>query len=549
LRLAAIIGLVSGSVAAQAADFDRANRVEAIFAEVDRNDTPGCAVAVVQAGESVLARGYGLANLEHRISVTPQTVFDASSVSKQFTAAAIARLAQRGEISLDTPVRDIIPELPAYDPPPTIRQLVHHTSGVRDYLELLELSGKTVRDVHTLDELIGLLARQNALNFVPGSRHLYSNSGYILLAAIAQRVTDQPFGEILESNIFGPLGMGSTHVYDDATKIIPRRATGYSPRDVGFAVDHFFEFAVPGDGQVYTTVEDLAKWEQAFHSGGPLGAPFMQGLLAAGELEGGAVVDYAYGLRLGEWRGLRTVRHGGAWGGFRSHTLRFPDEALSVVCLCNNGGVRPEELAENVATVYLDDRLAPVPVSTPRFFPSIVALEALQGAFRGPESGAIWRLDLRRGSLVATRLRGGGTHLLAPLAPGRFRSESSVPPVELRFEAGQHAERQIRITGIDTAETFVELPSFSVEGWEWDEYAGSYRSAELGVTYLLEPTSQGTLVLGRGRSARVLWPAARDTFGDGHWQVEFSRAPDGFIKGLTVSTERVLGIPFRRLAD
>lgn len=544
----ALVVVVGCGVLAQPARGDAPEeRVDRIMRAHVRADGPGCAVGVSREGEVLLERGYGLASLEHRVPIGPATVFDVGSVSKQFTAAAVLLLAEEGRLTLDDPVRLHVPELPDYGAPLTIRDLIHHTSGVRDYLELLELAGRPLRDVVHLDDLVELIARQRELNFVPGSEHLYSNSGYILLAVVAERVSGRSLGSFLEERVFGPLGMDHTLVYDDPTLVIPGRATGYAPRPGGgYAVDHYYNFAVPGDGQVYTTVGDLARWDRAFSRGG-VGEPgFMQRLLEPGALSDGTPLDYAFGLRIGEHRGLATVRHGGAWGGFRAHFLRYPGQGLAVSCLCNDASAEPEDLAEAVAEVFLGDALGDEE-SPPTFQPSIVALEGLSGTFRDPGTGEVWQVRLRRGSLHARALDGRPERRLRPLAPGRFEVEGD-EATRIRFEAGRDGRRQVLLLrdGVEVArlhEADTEPPGEAAIA----AYAGRYRSDELDVTWTLVPVGRGLEVeMSRSGAGFGLWPSVRDVFLSSDRVLAFERDASGAVTGFRVHTGRVKNLRFVR---
>ena len=548
---AALAALTASAAAAAPARADApAERVDRIMAAHARSDGPGCAVGVSRDGELLLARGYGLANLDHRVPNDPGTVFDVGSVSKQFTAAALLLLAEEGRLSLDDPVRRHIPELPDYGVPLTLRHLIHHTGGVRDYLELMELAGMRAHDAYGLRDLLELITRQRELNFPPGREHLYSNSGYILLAVVAERAAGEPLGALLESRIFGPLGMGHTFVYDDPTRVIPGRATGYAPRlGGGYAVDHYYNFAVPGDGQVYTTLGDLALWDRAFSRGG-VGSPgFMQRLLEPARLDDGSRLDYAFGLRLGEHRGLATIRHGGSWGGFRAHFLRYPGPDLAVSCLCNHAQAEPEELAEAVAEVFLGDLMRPA-AEAASFQPSIVALEALSGTFREQRTGRTWQLRLRRGALHARALDGTPERRLTPLAPGRFEirgDESS----QIRFEAGRDGRRQVQLRRDGQEETLLEEVESVRPGLaELAAYAGSYRSDELAVTWTLAPAGSGLEVeMSRRGAGFALWPAVPDVFVSEDRVVEFERDVSGAVSGFRVHAGRVRNLRFTRDAS
>ncbi len=268
--LAATI-LIAGSAHAQSAavagESALTSRVDAIFKDFDSASSPGCAVAAYQGERIVYKRAYGMANLDHDVRLTPASVFHVASVSKQFTAAAILLLAQEGKLSLDDEVRKHIPELPDFGHRITIRHLAHHTSGIRDQWSLLGLAGwRYSRDLITDDDVLELLARQKDLNFVPGERHLYSNSGYTLMAMIVSRVSGQSFREFTTERIFKPLGMLNTHFRDNFSEIVKNQAYGYAPERGTFRLS-VTNFDTAGATSLMTTVEDLARWHAQFRLG------------------------------------------------------------------------------------------------------------------------------------------------------------------------------------------------------------------------------------------------------------------------------------------
>ncbi len=384
-----IVALVGASPLA--AQDRRAAQIDAVFADLNRGDAPGCAVGVVHEGVLRFANGYGMANLERREPITPSTVFYLASVSKQFVAASAALLAVQGRLSLDDDVRRYVPELPDYGARITIRHLLHHTSGLRDYLELMGMAGMSLDEAWTPDTILALVARQAGLNFPPGARYLYSNTGYFLIPIIVQRVTGHPLRAWTATHLFGPLGMEHSHFHDDWRHAVARRALAYRPADGGgYEVDFLPRFDQVGSGGLLSTVEDLARWDGHFDSGTVGGPALRQLQLTRGVLADGDTLDYALGLELGEYQGLRTVEHGGSMMGFRTYSLRFPDERLTVICLCNRADANPSARARQVADVYLQDRFA-------------TALAAYAGTYRSEELGVTWHAEVAGASLTVRR--------------------------------------------------------------------------------------------------------------------------------------------------
>lgn len=328
-------------------------RVDRLFARWDRNDSPGCALAIVKDGTVVYKKGYGMANLELGVPVSPESEFYIGSVSKQFVAMCIALLADRGALSLDDDIRKYVPEMPDYGTTVTIRHLIHHTGGVRDYLELESIAGIPFGFYHEQD-VIDLLSRQKELNFMPGEEHTYSNSGYFLLGVIIERASGQSLREFADKNIFKPLGMKNSRFHDDYGELINKRATGYYDAGKGSYRNFISTFDCVGSGGLFTSVEDLFLWDQNFAHHKVGGKNVMELMHTQGVLNSGEKLDYAFGLQIGTYRGLEIVEHGGSLGGYRAEFLRFPDQRFSVIILSNLSSVVPNRLARQVADLYLE---------------------------------------------------------------------------------------------------------------------------------------------------------------------------------------------------
>lgn len=343
------------SVAAPASADELSTSVDALFAPWNRADGPGCAVAVVNDGKVVHERGYGMANLDYGIAITPDTVFYIASVSKQFTAAAIALLAEEKKISLDDDIRKYVPEIPAYQKPILVRHLVHHTSGLRDYLELWTKSGRSYADSIPEAEAIASIARQDALNFTPGSAYYYSNSGYFLLSVIMKRASGKSLSQYAQDKIFGPLGMTNTHFHDDRSRIVPNRATAYFKNKPEEAVFSEFRtsYDLVGDGGVLTTVRDLVRWDQNFYQNklGTRGQALIAQLESTEPLTNGKAGEYAFGLLRREIGGMKAIGHPGTFIGFKADYVRIPAQRTSMITLCN-GDAEVTKLSNSVLSAY-----------------------------------------------------------------------------------------------------------------------------------------------------------------------------------------------------
>ena len=415
--------------------------VDALFAPWDRPDSPGCTVGVLQNGQFIYRRGYGLANLDYRLPNGPGMVYYVGSDSKHFTAASVALLSLAGRISLDDDIRKYFPAMPDYGKPVTVRHLVYHTGGVRDIYGLMSLAGKRLEDVFPDDEALALIARQKELNFAPGDDYLYSNSGYFLLGQLIKRVTGQSLRVFADSAIFKPLGMTRTHFHDDPGHVMPQRAMSYEPagRDT-FRISYVQNFDKIGAGGLYTTLDDLRKWDDNFYSK-KVGGDAMHRLIhTRAVLNSGDTLAYAFGNNVSTYRGLRITEHSGALMGYKADILRFPDQRFSVLAMCNLGSIDPASIALRVADHYLGGAMVqPVPrraaTTAPTRGPSAPAAEAaLTGTYYSDEVEATYRIRLANGQALIDRPPGRTDTLV--VSSGVYRAAGMTLTFE-RNAAGQ----------------------------------------------------------------------------------------------------------------
>lgn len=353
----AILGYRSSDVGSRVSGVGyRTSDIDAVFAQWASAGSPGCAVGIFEKGAITFAKGYGSASLEHRVPITPESVFYAGSVSKQFTAMAAALAMKQGKLAYEDSIRTYLPELPAYADAIKVRHLIHHTSGLRDYNTLLSIAGRRDEDAWDNRVVLQITARQKALNFEPGSEYLYSNTGYTLLATIVERATGTKFAEYADRQIFKPLGMTVTHFHTDARRLVPNRALGYGGRDGAWTLDTPINERA-GAGGLYTNLPDLQKWDENFYTGTVGGAEVLTQLQTPGVLNDGKRLAYAWGLQVGEYDGQRIVEHSGSLGGYRAHIFRVPSVHTSVALLCNTSGVTTSTLVRQVADAVLRNRV------------------------------------------------------------------------------------------------------------------------------------------------------------------------------------------------
>ena len=419
-----------------------------VFSDYDRTDGPGCAVGVTQEGQLVYSRGFGIGTLDHGISLSDSSVFYLASVSKQFTAAAILLADYEGLLDLDDPVRNHIPEFPDYGRVVTVRHLLHHTSGVRDYLTLMALAGIPNENVLTDQAMLGLITRQRELNFNPGSEFLYSNSGYVLLAEIVKRATGQSLRDYAREKIFQPLGMNSTHFHDDRTEVVPGRVFSYDPRaDGSWRTNYLMNFDKVGDGGLYSSVQDLARWDRAFYED-LLGVPgFSERMYTRGILSNGDTIPYARGLGVSPRRGLPRVSHGGGLMAFRTMIARYPEQKTSVITLCNVGTANSGRLSVAVEDAVLRGVFPePAEVSNRAAEPNATGpgeitipestVRGLAGSYRSSELSSTWVFEAQGSDLILHHPNGDTTTL-------RSHGEMLFPSRDAQIQFVREAEEVV----------------------------------------------------------------------------------------------------------
>ena len=538
----------------------RIEKVDKLFANWDKPDSPGCALGVIKDGKFLYKRGYGMANLEYDIPITSKSIFRIGSTSKQFTAMCISLLAEDGKILLDDNIRKYFPEMPEYAEDITIRHLILHTSGIRDYLTLWAISGARNDDYFTDKEVLDLLCRQKELNFYPGEEHLYSNSGYFLLSEIVKRVTGKSMKTYAEKNIFKVLGMKNTHFHDDHTKIVKLRASGYSPREnKGFRID-MTTLPMIGDGGIFTSVDDLLLWNQNFYHNklGKGGPELIEKILTPGVLNNGEKLNYAFGLGIDKYKGLKMISHGGAFVGFRADMIRFPEQNFSVICLANLGSFKPSRLARKVADIYLADKFKEnmkkdkVPAEKPELIKlSESELIKFCGTFYDPKQGVFWKLSPKENSLQVQVNFSRRTFIISPISKTKFYTNDPFYG-EIEFKISQEGTPAIMLV-LGERRDISYFKSIRLEPpspAQLKEYTGSFYSEELQTTYKILLENRKLYMCHenpyKDYPEDALYPTFKDKFIISSLKLNFFRSKKGDVISFTVDTGRVKNIRFAK---
>jgi CubicO group peptidase (beta-lactamase class C family) len=528
---------------------EKTDKVDKIFAPWDTTVTPGCALAVIKDGQIIYERGYGMAKIEDNIVMTPSKIFDIGSVSKQFTATCLVMLVREGKVSLDDDIRKYIPEMPKYEKLITVNHLIHHTSGLRDYNALLDLAGfRAESDCPNVDEALEVICNQKRLNYLPGEEYSYTNTGYFLMGQIVERVSGKSLNEFAQEHIFKPLGMTHTIYQDDHTQIIKDRATGYDKTEKGYKID-LSNWDETGDGNVYTSVEDLYLWDQAFYNY-RLGKDLMETLHTVGVLNNGKKIDYAFGLVVTEYKGLKVVEHGGAWAGFRAGIVRFPEQKFSVICLANLSDINPSGLCMKVADIYLADLLKEKPKTEKKNAEPITLskqeLEDKIGNYQDEKFGTWIGVTMKDEKLKMAAM--GEEFILSPLTKTTFQALEAPADITLEFMPeikGKPRKALLKIEGEERFTLLKAAPLAPLTPAKLKEYAGEYVSEELlNAKYDFVEEKDNLVLKFRNAPKEPLKAMALDKFTQGPINIEFVRRKGNKVTGFKLSVGRAANIEF-----
>jgi CubicO group peptidase (beta-lactamase class C family) len=524
-----------------------AAEVDKLFGQWARADSPGAAVVVVKDGAVVYQHGYGCADLEHHIPITPQTRFDVASVAKQFTGLSVAMLVEQGKLSLEDDIHKYLPDVPDFGKPITINHLVHHTSGLRDWPETLALSDVDMEAPITLDMILEMVRRQRELDFAPGEEEQYSNTGYNLLAATVAKVTGQSFRSWTDRNLFQPLGMKHTLVCDDPAEVIVNRASSYAPDGTNRFHQVVSQLAAQGSSSLFISAEDMGRWLLNFQTARVGGKAAIELMQQPGKLNSGKKVDYALGLALGRHQGMATVSHSGSWAGYRSYTIWVPEKRFAAAILANTSNMDPSGLALKITDLYLG--IPPAhskPASTQP--PAAVkadpaAWEPFLGTYR---LGPGWLLTItREGDQLMVQATHEAKFPVTPVSETNFFIEAYRAPVAfVRQSSG--AVTNLLYRGINAPKLTVPESTPA----RLAAYVGDYWSEELRVVTRLE-IHDGSLAvcLRSGRWIHLL-PTGADRFDVeyGGIALQFTRSAAAEVTEVKVSGGRVRNLRHTRVA-
>ena len=532
-------------------------RIDAAFAEYDKPGSPGCAVGVVEAGTIVFARGYGYASLEHEVPITPRTLFDLGSTSKQITSAAVALLVLDGKLSLDDDIRKILPEIRPVrgGHAITVRRLLDHTSGLRDYTDLLSMQGYSESDLTTTAQGLAILSGQRGRNFPAGAEFRYTNSGHFLASILVQRVSGKSLREFARERIFSPLGMTDTTYFDDHALVVPRRAAGYAPKDAGGFEVAMSDWEQVGDGGVQSSIEELALWATNLDTGDKLGGkPLVDLLHTPGRLADGTPIPYGLGLFFDTHRGLKLVEHGGAWAGYRANLMRVPERRIAVITLCNVSTAATGKLSLAAIDAALDglpESERPAPDQAPAARAGAGDASTFAGRYVSEHLGEVWvveagadglRLEgtplIPQGEDRFARASGGGTVTFSPKGTMTMENPGDNPrPATFRrlgAEANASARGKTAKAAASAAAAQSELP-------------GTYRSDDLASGCEVAAAKEGLEFSCGGGEKTAMAPLDQDLFDLGWGLLKAHRSPGGAVDALVLTTRGLVDFTLHRV--
>lgn len=514
------------------------NKIDSIF-EVYKN-RPGCAIAVVKNGETLFQKGYGISNLDYNVPITTQTIFDVTAVAKQLTAACVFLLEKEGKLSLNDPIQKFFPEFPEYEEGKLmVKNLVYQTSGIRSYLAILFSQNRYFGDRFNNSDALKLIMNQRNLNFQPGSRQDLSNSNYVLLAEIVQKVSGKSLADYAQENLFGPLAMTNTFFLEDPNTLIKDRAIAYQQSGEGFSIDHFFNHSAVGDGGLHSTLEDLIKWTQNFSSGAIGEKDLIEKLITSGVLNSGAQTLYGGGLFVQnhyDIEGLPTVRHSGEWAGFRSLYYKFLNQDLAFIILSNNANTNVWALLDQLTPLFLEKEIAEAqqlaasntaPLAVKNVDVSKNKKQQFSGSFYNTINGNLRTIELVDGKLFYKR---------SPESPGSPLTIASSD--ELVFEAapfvklsfGQAHKTLVFTVNDQDPISFERYQSFAYDQKDLEDFENSYYNEDLDVTYQIKSKEGQLQLLVEGEELVVLTPFSQDMFREEHFgYIKFNRDDSGKI--------------------
>lgn len=549
-NLSFLIILISLYACAQTNHLDKIEAVDNLFKKWNNSNSPGAAIGIIQDGEIVYSKGYGLANLEHNIPNSPQIAFNIGSNSKQFTAACIVLLSQQGKLDLNQSLSSIYSDFPEYAKTITIKNLLYHTSGLRDYAQITYLSGLRPDDYYNDEDILKWIRSQKELNYPTGEQYLYCNSGYWLLGQIVKKISGENLADFAQKEIFEPLGMTNTRFINNNTAVIKQRASGYSPsrsgsfRNISSTLEHI------GDSGIYTTVEDMKKWDDEFYERNILKDTFWKLMTSQGVLNDGEIIDYAFGLEMKKHKGLKTIDHGGRVPGFWSNIIRFPEQKFSVIVFTNTSGANATPLGYEIADIFLEEKFkSPIENSKPerkiKFIKlSNETLKKYEASYWNADDKFSRKVFLKNDTLMFQRSP-RSIHPLAPITTDEFKVLNT-PPFIKAFVKFEKIDENYLLNITINDEKGSPMEVYTPVVYSTDDlrsFLGKYYSEEINAHYEFKMEGERIRLYLNGRRGVLLRHVRDELFTSPMCDIQFVKSGKN-IQGVKISTPRVKNLSF-----
>ena len=535
--------------------FKESQEINKLFKAWNQPNVPGGAIGIIKEGKLIYSKGYGIGDLEHTIKISPSSVFNISAESQQFITFSLLLLEEQGKLNLDDTVQKYLPDFPEYNAPLTIRQFIHHTSGIRHYGALMHLKGRSNLESLEANEIYELIKNQKALNSFPGKKFSYSNSGYFLLTMIIEKISNQSLNRYAQEHIFGPLGMENTFFYDNNTALIKNKVFSYRKKTNEHRFDNLnMRTNRVEAGLIYSTIEDLFLWDQNFYNNklGKGGQNIIKNMYKEGLLNNGESSGFAYGLRSGTYKGLKEVSNGGRFAGYRSEILRFPEENFSVIILANRGDAIPWTMSYKIADVLLKEKFLAITKKKENKIDNYkrtdikekFSLKQITGDYE-IEPGKLLKITIKNDSL---QLEGWVEPLMLINTKGNTYRAANYPIFKFIFsELKNTSTQKLTVSGPSLKLTSKRKERIDFSTLNLTDYTGSFYNEEIDATHIFFiEDNQLKVKIANYDEKRKLAPFDTDIFNSENYLVHFTRT-NGEINGFELKTYRITHLKFEKI--
>lgn len=523
-------------------------KVDSLFSRYTTT-TPGAAVAIVKNGEVVFKKGYGMANLEYNIPITPSSIFHIASESKQYVAFCMLLLEQQGKLSLDDDIRKHLDYVPDFGKKITIKQLIHHTSGLRDQWQLLANAGWQLDDVIKQEHVIKLVSKQKRLNFDPGEEHLYCNTGYTLMAEIIKKASGLSLREYCNQYVFKPLDMNNTHFHDNYQELVPNRTYSYSPKGPRDFQHSVLSYSTVGATSLFTTVEDEAKWLLNYETGIVGGKELIEKMYEVGVLNNGKKLEYAFAISITDYNGWKRIGHGGADAGYRTYTCRFPEQELGIIVFGNSSSFNSAGTAMQMANLLLPKK--EIKFEAAESTAESTSLKMMAGRYvslRGPVLNLVFENDKLMSRSVGQNT-GGTEWKLSKIDKDKY-SMPNGSTVHVENNASPDSVSKIKIETSNGFTEYIRHATPVLKKENLAAYTGTYYNDETEASYTIIEKNDTLIMQHRKFADAVLTAVAPDQFSCTNWwmrNIKFTRDKKGLVTGFEVIAGRVLHLNYTKM--